>query len=118
MRRRGFWLVLLSMTLGATAHAAVLVNGAGATFPYPLYSKWFDEFHQKHSESQINYQSIGSGGGIRQILEGTVDFGATDGSAPACGALASSQTSPSPSTIRVRIDPPPLSRNVCASFGE
>ena len=79
MRRRGFWLVLLSMTLGASAHAATLVNGAGATFPYPLYSKWFDEFHQKHSESQINYQSIGSGGGIRQILEGTVDFGATDG---------------------------------------
>ncbi len=79
MRRRGFWLVLLGMMLGTAAHAAVLVNGAGATFPYPLYSKWFDEFHQRHSESQINYQSIGSGGGIRQILEGTVDFGATDG---------------------------------------
>jgi phosphate transport system substrate-binding protein len=55
------------------------VNGAGATFPYPLYSKWFDEFHKRNPDAQINYQSIGSGGGIRQVLEGTVDFGATDG---------------------------------------
>jgi phosphate transport system substrate-binding protein len=60
-------------------HAAVLVNGAGATFPYPIYSKWFDEFHKRHPDIQINYQSIGSGGGIRQVTEGTVDFGATDG---------------------------------------
>ncbi|MBI4165650.1 MAG: phosphate ABC transporter substrate-binding protein PstS [Acidobacteria bacterium] len=56
-----------------------LVNGAGATFPYPVYSKWFDEYHKLHPEIQINYQSIGSGGGIRQVLAGTVDFGATDG---------------------------------------
>jgi phosphate transport system substrate-binding protein len=61
------------------AYAALLVNGAGATFPYPLYSKWFDEFHKRNADVQINYQSIGSGGGIRQVLEGTVDFGATDG---------------------------------------
>src|SRR5262245_54461316 len=64
---------------GGAAGAAVLINGAGATFPYPIYSKWFDEFHKRNSEVQINYQSIGSGGGIRQVLEKTVDFGATDG---------------------------------------
>ena len=55
------------------------LNGAGATFPYPMYSKWFSEYHKAHPEVQINYQSIGSGGGIRQVLAGTVDFGASDG---------------------------------------
>lgn len=59
--------------------AAMLINAAGATFPYPMYSKWFDQYHKMHSDVQINYQSIGSGGGIRQVIEGTVDFGATDG---------------------------------------
>ena len=54
------------------------LNGAGATFPYPIYSKWFSEYHKVHSEVQINYQSIGSGGGIRQVTAGTVDFGASD----------------------------------------
>ncbi|MGO9094194.1 MAG: phosphate ABC transporter substrate-binding protein PstS [Bryobacteraceae bacterium] len=58
--------------------AQTLVNGAGATFPYPIYSKWFDEYHKLHPDAQINYQSIGSGGGIRQLQAGTVDFGATD----------------------------------------
>jgi len=57
----------------------VSLNAAGATFPYPMYSKWFDEYHKLHPNIQINYQSIGSGGGIRQVLAGTVDFGATDG---------------------------------------
>src|SRR5262249_38022886 len=57
----------------------LLINGAGATFPYPIYSKWFDEFRKQYPAAEINYQSIGSGGGIRQVLEGTVDFGATDG---------------------------------------
>jgi len=57
----------------------MLINGAGATFPYPIYSKWFDEYHKLHPELEFNYQSIGSGGGIRQVLAGTVDFGATDG---------------------------------------
>src|SRR5438034_8243204 len=57
----------------------ILINGAGATFPYPIYSKWFNEYHRKFPQIQINYQSIGSGGGIRQVTEGTVDFGATDG---------------------------------------
>jgi phosphate transport system substrate-binding protein len=54
------------------------LNGAGATFPYPIYSKWFSEYHNLHSDIEMNYQSIGSGGGIRQVTEGTVDFGASD----------------------------------------
>jgi phosphate transport system substrate-binding protein len=57
----------------------MLLNAAGATFPYPMYSKWFDVYHTAHPNIQINYQSIGSGGGIRQVLAGTVDFGASDG---------------------------------------
>jgi phosphate transport system substrate-binding protein len=68
-----------ALALSATiAVAGQLINGAGATFPYPIYSKWFDEY-RKTTGVQINYQSIGSGGGIRQVLEGTVDFGASDG---------------------------------------
>ena len=59
--------------------ADTTLNGAGATFPYPIYSKWFDEYHKIHSEVKINYQSIGSGGGIKQFTAKTVDFGATDG---------------------------------------
>src|ERR1700685_2779780 len=55
------------------------LNGAGATFPNPMYSKWFSEYHKLHPDIEINYQSIGSGGGIRQVIAGTVDFGATDG---------------------------------------
>jgi phosphate transport system substrate-binding protein len=58
---------------------ALLINGAGATFPFPIYSKWFDEYHKLDANIQFNYQSIGSGGGIRQISARTVDFGATDG---------------------------------------
>jgi phosphate transport system substrate-binding protein len=59
-------------------YSAVLINAAGATFPYPIYSKWFDEYSRRNPGVQINYQSIGSGGGIRQLTEGTVDFGASD----------------------------------------
>lgn len=59
--------------------AALSITGAGATFPYPMYSKWFDAYHKLHSDIEINYQSIGSGGGIRQVTAGTVDFGASDG---------------------------------------
>ena len=59
--------------------AQTKLNGAGATFPYPIYSKWFNQYHQEHPEIEINYQSIGSGGGIRQVTVGTVDFGASDG---------------------------------------
>jgi phosphate transport system substrate-binding protein len=58
--------------------AQTTLNGAGATFPNPIYSKWFSEYHKLHPELQVNYQSIGSGGGIRQVTEGTVDFGASD----------------------------------------
>ncbi|MBS1823308.1 MAG: phosphate ABC transporter substrate-binding protein PstS, partial [Acidobacteria bacterium] len=54
------------------------INGAGATFPYPIYSKWFSEYNRIHPDVKINYQSIGSGGGIRQVSDGIVDFGATD----------------------------------------
>jgi phosphate transport system substrate-binding protein len=57
----------------------VTLNGAGATFPNPIYTKWFSEYNKLHPDVQINYQSIGSGGGIRQVLAGTVDFGASDG---------------------------------------
>ena len=60
------------------AEAKTLINAAGATFPYPIYGKWFEEFGKVDANSQINYQSIGSGGGIRQLTEGTVDFGASD----------------------------------------
>ena len=64
----------------APAHAQkIQINGAGATFPYPIYSKWFSEYNKLHPEVEINYQSIGSGGGIRQLTNETVFFGATDG---------------------------------------
>jgi phosphate transport system substrate-binding protein len=71
--------VLLVLAL-STAQAQKL-TGAGATFPYPIYSKWFSEYSAAHPGVQINYQSIGSGGGIRQVTAGLVDFGATDGPA-------------------------------------
>jgi phosphate transport system substrate-binding protein len=72
--------VLLALGTVAVAEGGqVLLNAAGATFPYPIYSKWFDQYHQAHPNVQINYQSIGSGGGIRQLLDKTVDFGASDG---------------------------------------
>jgi phosphate transport system substrate-binding protein len=72
--------VLAAMSVATIAFAApVLINGAGATFPYPIYSKWFDLYSKSHPEVRFNYQSIGSGGGIKQVTAGTVDFGATDG---------------------------------------
>jgi phosphate transport system substrate-binding protein len=72
--------VLVAVGLGAgSATAQQLINGAGATFPYPIYSKWFDEYARVDGSVRFNYQSIGSGGGIRQITEQTVDFGASDG---------------------------------------
>jgi phosphate transport system substrate-binding protein len=72
-------LVVVCALLALPAVAQTTLNGAGATFPYPMYSKWFSEYHKLHPEIQINYQSIGSGGGIRQVINGTVDFGASDG---------------------------------------
>ncbi len=65
--------------LAASASAQMLINGAGATFPYPIYSKWFDEYAKVDPSVRFNYQSIGSGGGQKQILAQTVDFGASDG---------------------------------------
>ncbi len=77
---RNFFSVLLLITaMGASSLAETKINAAGATFPYPIYSKWFSEYHKQHPEIEINYQSIGSGGGIRQVTAGTVDFGASDG---------------------------------------
>jgi phosphate transport system substrate-binding protein len=70
-------LAVLLLTLSVSAQTKL--NGAGATFPYPIYSKWFNEYHNQHPDIEINYQSIGSGGGIRQVTAGTVDFGASDG---------------------------------------
>jgi len=73
-------MLLVALMLGGflLAQNALLINGAGATFPAPIYSKWFDEFH-KTNGSQINYQPVGSGAGIKQVTDGTVDFGASDG---------------------------------------
>lgn len=77
MRRHFPVFALLLLVLPSAAQTKL--NGAGATFPYPIYSKWFNQYHQQHPEIEINYQSIGSGGGIRQVTAGTVDFGASDG---------------------------------------
>jgi len=71
--------LLVCLTLAIPTLAQTTLNGAGATFPYPMYSKWFSEYNKLHPEIQFNYQSIGSGGGIRQVLASTVDFGASDG---------------------------------------
>ena len=72
-------LLLLAVLLCSVASAQNSLNAGGATFPYPIYSKWFSEYNKLHPDVQINYQSIGSGGGIRQVLAGTLDFGASDG---------------------------------------
>jgi len=71
--------LLLCLFLAIPAFSQTKLTGAGATFPNPIYQKWFSEYGKAHSDVQINYQSIGSGGGIRQVSEGTVDFGASDG---------------------------------------
>ena len=75
---RRLTLLLLCALIGLPAVAQTTLNGAGATFPYPMYSKWFSDYHKLHPDVQINYQSIGSGGGIRQVTEGTVDLAASD----------------------------------------
>ena len=71
--------LMLTLSTAGTALANLQINGAGASFPFPIYSRWFDEYRQIDPAVQINYQSIGSGGGISQITARTVDFGATDG---------------------------------------
>jgi phosphate transport system substrate-binding protein len=79
-QRLGIGLAILGLALAfpATAAESLNITGAGATFPYPLYSKWFYEYSNSHPGLKFNYQSIGSGGGVKQISAGTVDFGATD----------------------------------------
>ena len=69
----------VALGLSANASAQMMINGAGATFPYPIYSKWFDEYTKVDPSVRFNYQSIGSGGGQKQIMAQTVDFGASDG---------------------------------------
>jgi phosphate transport system substrate-binding protein len=71
--------IVLLAGVSTTASAQMMINGAGATFPYPIYSKWFDEYAKVDPSVRFNYQSIGSGGGQKQILAQTVDFGASDG---------------------------------------
>src|SRR5579885_1183379 len=73
-------LLALGLALGsyASSRATLLINGAGATFPYPIYSKWFDVYAKQNPDVKFNYQSIGSGGGIRMFTNKTVDFGASD----------------------------------------
>jgi phosphate transport system substrate-binding protein len=75
---RQLFSVFALLALALPSIGQTKLNGAGATFPYPIYSKWFSEYHSLHSDVQINYQAIGSGGGIRQLQSGTVDFGASD----------------------------------------
>src|SRR5437588_12791849 len=70
--------VLVCVLLAMPLVGQTTLNGAGATFPNPMYSKWFSEYHKSHPDVQVNYQPIGSGGGIRQVTAGTVDFGASD----------------------------------------
>src|SRR5580692_5456072 len=85
MRKRRFLTKLaslaaaLALAAAGRAGAQLLINGAGATFPYPIYSKWMAEYAKVDPSVRFNYQSIGSGGGQKQIPERTVDFGASDG---------------------------------------
>src|SRR5271166_1120553 len=71
-------MLLVCVLMALPVFGQTTLNGAGATFPNPMYSKWFSEYHKLHPDISINYQAIGSGGGIRQVLSGTVDFGASD----------------------------------------
>src|SRR5580692_9916123 len=79
MTRNIIGVALAAALLGTIAPAQTLINGAGASFPYPMYSKWFDTYHKKFPNLSFNYQSLGSGAGIKGVNEGTVDFGASDG---------------------------------------
>jgi phosphate transport system substrate-binding protein len=79
MKLRFTTALALAAAMIGSATAETNLNGAGATFPNPIYQKWFSEYHNDHKDVQINYQSIGSGGGIQQLTSGTVDFGASDG---------------------------------------
>src|SRR5580693_8492124 len=72
------WLGVILLAGWRAGWSDLLINGAGATFPYPIYSKWFDVYSKEHPGIHFNYQSIGSGGGIRMVTQKTVDFGASD----------------------------------------
>jgi phosphate transport system substrate-binding protein len=78
INRRAFVTISLLIASAALAFAEISITGAGATFPNPIYQKWFSEYHKAHPDVQINYQSLGSGAGVKQVTEGTVDFGAAD----------------------------------------
>ena len=80
MTKNSFKVATLAVlaTAGLAIAADVQITGAGATFPNPIYGKWFNEFTKVRKDVQINYQSIGSGAGIKQLVSGTVDFGASD----------------------------------------
>src|SRR5690242_20292614 len=95
MKRIGWIAAALLAVAGIARGDALLVNGAGATFPFPLYSKWFSEYNKLRPDLQFNYQSIGSGGGIQQITNRTVDFGASD--AP----MKEEQLQAAPGTVHV-----------------
>jgi phosphate transport system substrate-binding protein len=77
MTKQWYWIVLLAVANSAVLPAET-INAAGATFPAPIYQKWFEEYRKAHPDVQINYQSVGSGAGIQQLTQGTVDFGASD----------------------------------------
>jgi phosphate transport system substrate-binding protein len=78
MKLRLMTALAFAVAVASVSSAETNLNGAGATFPNPIYQKWFTEYHNTHKDTQINYQSIGSGGGIKQVQAGTVDFGASD----------------------------------------
>ena len=79
MKKLAYFALGIAALAGTTLAAAVQINGAGATFPAPIYTKWFSEYNKLHPDVRINYQPLGSGAGIRQVTERTVFFGATDG---------------------------------------
>ena len=81
MKRQILWIALFTAA-GVMAASAETINAAGATFPAPIYQKWFEDFHKAHSDIQINYQAIGSGGGIRMLSQKTVDFVDTNNTFP------------------------------------
>jgi phosphate transport system substrate-binding protein len=78
MKKNAVLLLAGTTLLAVAAFGETLINGAGASFPYPIYSKWFSEYRKLHPDIQINYQSRGSGAGVQQVTAGTVDFGASD----------------------------------------
>ncbi|MEP7355394.1 MAG: phosphate ABC transporter substrate-binding protein PstS [Acidobacteriota bacterium] len=79
MTNKFYTAAVAAVLMAGIASAQTTINGAGATFPDPIYKKWFNEYHKLHSDFQFNYQALGSGAGINQVTQGTVDFGATDG---------------------------------------